>query len=90
MLMFSTRKDGPPADLEFKLSFTTTEVGTATEVKTPAFEPDPSTPHAVKDPLRFLGKAAPAGAASTAEPVEDEEPDVVDPAPPTGKPERPQ
>jgi hypothetical protein len=68
-----TQKEGPAADLELRVALNTTDVGAALAVKTPAFEPDPSTPHAVKDPLRFLGKVAGPGAASTAEPVEDEE-----------------
>lgn len=68
-----TQKEGPAADLELRVVLNTTDVGGALAVKTPAFEPDPSTPHAVKDPLRFLGKAAGPGAASSAEPVEDEE-----------------
>ena len=68
------QKDGPAADLELRVTMGTSDVGGALNVKVPAFEPDPSTPHAVKDPLRFLGKlAAPAGGASTEEPVEDDE-----------------
>jgi hypothetical protein len=66
------QKDSPPADLALRVSITTGEAG-ALAIKVPAFEADPSTPHAVKDPLRFLGKTASAGAPSTEEPVEDEE-----------------
>jgi hypothetical protein len=35
-------------------------IGKDTGVHAPQFDPEPSVPHAVKDPLRFLGKA-PAG-----------------------------
>ena len=65
---------GPAAELDLRVTLATTEVGGNLNVKVPAFEADPSTPHAVKDPLRFLGKvAAAAGGASTEEPVEDDE-----------------
>ncbi len=63
-----------PAELSLAVSISTTEVGKAIAVRAPAFEPDPSTPHGVKDPLRFLGKNAPGGAPSSEEPVEDDEP----------------
>ena len=83
-----TQKEGPAADLELRVVLATTDVGGALRVKTPAFEPDPSAPHAVKDPLRFLGKgAAGPGAASTAEPVEDEEASPEEPLPAEVEPE---
>ena len=70
----TSQRDGPPADLELRVTMGTSDVGAGLAVKVPAFEPDPSPPHAVKDPLRFLGPvAAPPGAASTEEPVEYEE-----------------
>ena len=79
------QKDAPAADLELRVTMGTSDVGAALNVKVPAFEPDPSTPHAVKDPLRFLGKVAvPAGSASTEEPVEDEEAAAPDEAVETG------
>jgi len=63
-----------PAELALSVSISSTEVGKTVAVRAPAFEPDPSTPHGVKDPLRFLGKNAPGGAPSSEEPVEDDEP----------------
>lgn len=71
------RPGQPPADLDLKVALATSEIGGAFEVKAPAYEPDPSTPHAVKDPLRFLGRTGAAGGApSTAEPVEDDEGEI--------------
>lgn len=85
-----TQQEGPAADLELRVVLTTSDVGGNLAVKTPAFEPDPSTPHAVKDPLRFLGKVAGPGAASTAEPIEDEEATLEEPlVEPEANPETP-
>jgi hypothetical protein len=67
------RPDEPPADLELQISFATTDVGGPVLVENPASEPPPATPHAVKDPLRFLGRVAAQGPASSEEPVEDGE-----------------
>jgi hypothetical protein len=53
-----TQPTGAAAELDLHAVLKTTEVGQDLKVKTPAFEPQPSVPHAVKDPLRFLGKAA--------------------------------
>jgi len=67
-------KTGPAAELSMHSVLITQSIGADPGIKAPKWEPEPSVPHAVKDPLRFLGKepgAAP-GAASTAEPEEDE------------------
>jgi hypothetical protein len=67
-------KSGPAAELDVHTVLATSSVGRSLSVPAPKAEPEPSAPHAVKDPLRFLGKepgAAP-GAASTAEPEEDD------------------
>jgi hypothetical protein len=67
-------KNGPNAELDLHTVLATSAVGKSLSVPSPKAEPEPSAPHAVKDPLRFLGKepgAAP-GAASTAEPEEDD------------------
>lgn len=63
-------KDGPAAELDLHSVLLTSAVGKELTVKTPPVEPEPSVPHAVKDPLRFLGKepGAVPGAASTEEP----------------------
>jgi hypothetical protein len=49
---------------------TVSGIGKDPGVQPPQFEPEPSVPHAVKDPLRFLGKVPAAGAAE--EPSTDE------------------
>ena len=67
----------PAAELDLHSVLSTSAIGKAAPLATPKWEPEPTVPHAVKDPLRFLGKtpgAAP-GAASTEEPEEDEKPD---------------
>ena len=81
-------KNGPNAELDLHTVLATSAVGKSLSVPAPKAEPEPSAPHAVKDPLRFLGKepgAAP-GAASTAEPEEDdtEEEEEETPAPAQG------
>jgi hypothetical protein len=68
---------GPAAELDLHTVLATSSVGRNLSVPAPKAEPEPSAPHAVKDPLRFLGKepgAAP-GAPSTAEPEEDDKDD---------------
>jgi hypothetical protein len=50
------RPDEPPADLEIQVQLATREVGGAVRIERPLSEPPPATPHAVKDPLRFLGR----------------------------------
>ena len=51
---------GPAAELALHASLRTTGLGKEIAIKAPAVEEEPSVPHAVKDPLRFLGKGAPA------------------------------
>ncbi len=67
-------KEASPAELSLTVSISTSEVGKSVVVHVPAFEPDPSAPHGVKDPLRFMGKLGPGGTPSNEEPVEDDEP----------------
>lgn len=63
----------PAAELDLHAVLQTSDVGRDPKLKAPAFEPDPSVPHAVKDPLRFLGRAAQPGAPSREDATEDEE-----------------
>jgi hypothetical protein len=74
-------KSGPSAELDLHTVITTSAVGRNVSVAAPKAEPEPSVPHAVKDPLRFLGKepSAAKGAPSTAEPEEDEKDDEEEP-----------
>jgi hypothetical protein len=77
---------GAAAELDLHSVLTTSAIGKDPGIKAPEFEPAPSVPHAVKDPLRFLGKApaAPPGAPSTEEPEEqpdEEEAPAETPAP---------
>ena len=86
----SQGKAGPAAELDLHSVLVTSGIGKDVAIKAPQAEPEPSVPHAVKDPLRFLGKepgAAP-GAASTEEPEEDQATDEDDTAPaaPPGAP----
>jgi hypothetical protein len=70
-------KAGPVAELDLHSVLVTQAIGKDPNLKEPKFEPEPSVAHAVKDPLRFLGKVPSApGAASTAEPTEADEPAV--------------
>src|SRR2546430_4607386 len=63
---------GPAAELHLHSVLTTSDIGKDPGLKPPEVEPAPSVPHAVKDPLRFLGKAPAApGAPSTEEPAEE-------------------
>jgi hypothetical protein len=84
-LVPSSQKGAPVAELELRASLATTAVGQDPGLKTPRFEPAPSVPHAVKDPLRFLGKepGEGPGAASTEEPDESDTEDE----PPAAKPQ---
>ena len=50
-------RDAPAAELDLHSVLTTNAIGKDPGVRAPQFEPEPSVPHAVKDPLRFLGKA---------------------------------
>jgi len=61
---------GPAAELDLHSVLTVSGIGKDLGVQPPRFEPEPSVPHAVKDPLRFLGKAPAAGAPE--EPSTDE------------------
>jgi hypothetical protein len=80
---------GPAAELDLHSVLTVSGIGKDPGVQAPQYEPEPSVPHAVKDPLRFLGKApaAPPGAASTEEPA-TEEPDEEAPEPTAEQPGR--
>jgi hypothetical protein len=64
---------GAAAELDVHSVLAVSGIGKDPGVNAPQFEPEPSVPHAVKDPLRFLGKAQPpAGAPSAEEPSTDE------------------
>jgi hypothetical protein len=67
--------DGPAAELDLHSVLVTSSVGKDPGLKTPQYEPETSVPHAVKDPLRFLGKApaAPAAPPAPEEADDDEE-----------------
>jgi hypothetical protein len=64
---------GPAAELDVHAALTTSAVGKDLALKAPEFDPEPSVPHAVKDPLRFLGKAPAAPAAEEPGPDESDE-----------------
>ena len=64
---------GPAAELDVHSVLVTSGIGKALALKTPQAEPETSVPHAVKDPLRFLGKAQ-APPAEEPDESEDEEP----------------
>jgi len=79
----SQTKAGPAAELDLHTVLTSSALGSAIAIKAPKFEPEPSVPHAVKDPLRFLGKApGEEGAAEEAEEPEEEEETPAAPATP--------
>src|SRR5438105_192979 len=61
----------PAAELHLHSVLVTTSIGRDPNLKAPQFEPETSVPHAVKDPLRFLGK----GPAAGPQPPAGEEPD---------------
>lgn len=66
----------PAAELDLHSVLTISAIGKDPGVQAPQFEPEPSVPHAVKDPLRFLGKASAPGAEEpSAEESEEEAPD---------------
>jgi hypothetical protein len=66
---------GAAAELDVHSVLAASAIGKDAGVHAPQFEPEPSVPHAVKDPLRFLGKAqGPAGAPGE-EPSTDESED---------------
>lgn len=64
---------GPAAELDVHSVLVTSGIGKALALKTPQAEPETSVPHAVRDPLRFLGKAQ-APPAEEPDESEDEEP----------------
>jgi hypothetical protein len=69
------------AELDLHTALTTSAVGKDLTIKPPQAEPEPSVPHAVKDPLRFLGKEPGAEpAAGTEEPDDSESADEDEPA----------
>ena len=81
--------NGPAAELDLHSVLTTRDIGKDPGIKPPEVEPAPSVPHAVKDPLRFLGKAPAApGAASTEEPAEEGADEEETPAETPPPPER--
>jgi hypothetical protein len=67
----------PAAELDLHTVLTTSAVGKELTIKSPQAEPEPSVPHAVKDPLRFLGKE-PGAEPVAAGPEETEESDTAD------------
>jgi hypothetical protein len=74
---------GPSAELDLHSVLTTSAIGKDPGLKAPEVEAAPSVPHAVKDPLRFLGKApAPPGAPGTEEPEEQTEEEEAPAEPP--------
>jgi hypothetical protein len=74
---------GPSAELDLHSVLTTSAIGKDPGLKAPEVEAAPSVPHAVKDPLRFLGKAPVApGAPSTEEPEEQTEEEETPAEPP--------
>ncbi len=71
---------GPAAELHLHSVLVTSSIGKDPNLKAPQFEPETSVPHAVKDPLRFLGKGPAAGPQPPAgEEPEDSEEDETPP-----------
>jgi hypothetical protein len=66
-------KSAPPAELDLRTTLNTTAFGQEIAIKTPRAEAEPSAPHAVKDPLRFLGKEPGAGGEEEADDSDSEE-----------------
>jgi hypothetical protein len=58
---------GTAAELDLHSVLALSGIGKDSGVHAPQYEPEPSVPHAVKDPLRFLGKGSAGGP-----PAEDE------------------
>ena len=63
---------GAAAELALHSVLSTSSLGKSISLKAPQAEPEPSVPHAVKDPLRFLGKG-PAAPPAAEEPDESDE-----------------
>jgi hypothetical protein len=84
----ASAKSQPAAELSVHSVLVTSSIGRDPGIKTPQAEPEPSVPHAVKDPLRFLGKepGAVAGTPSTEEPDETDSDEEEAPEPPPAKP----
>jgi hypothetical protein len=85
----SASQPGPAAELALHTVLTATAVGRELSIKAPQAEPAPSAPHAVKDPLRFLGKepaavpeAASAEEADETDQGDEEEAPAAAPSPP--------
>jgi hypothetical protein len=77
------QSNAPAAELDLHTVLVVHGVGRAVAINAPKAEPEPSVPHAVKDPLRFLGRApgvAPE-AASSEEPEEQEQDEEEQQAP---------
>jgi len=70
---------GPAAELDLHSVLVTSAIGKSAALKAPQAEPETSVPHAVKDPLRFLGKGPAAGTQPGAE--EPDEGDEEEAAP---------
>jgi hypothetical protein len=78
---------GPAAELRLHSSLSTTAVGKDLTIKTPKAEPEPALLHAVKDPLRFLGKEPGAEPGEAGAEEEDDSADEEEtPAPGPSKP----
>ena len=63
---------GPAAELDLHSVLVSSNLGKSVTLKAPQAEPETIVPHAVKDPLRFLGKA-PGAPPPAEEPDEEEE-----------------
>jgi len=72
---FKVAGDGaaPAAELSLHSVLVTSAIGKDPKLKAPEAEPEPSVPHAVKDPLRFLRKAPGAAPPAAEEPDEADE-----------------
>jgi hypothetical protein len=66
-------ESGAAAELDVHSVLATSAIGKDPGLKAPEYDPEPSVPHAVKDPLRFLGKAPAAAAPAAEEPAADDE-----------------
>jgi hypothetical protein len=73
--------NGAAAELDLHTVLTTSAIGRDPGLKAPEYDPEPSVPHAVKDPLRFLGKG-PAAAPAEEPASEDEEEAPAETPPP--------
>lgn len=69
---------GPAAEMSLHSVLVTSAIGKDPKLKAPQAEPEPSVPHAVKDPLRFLRKG-PGGAPPAAEEPEESDDDEATP-----------